>query len=283
MQHTPTDLPKVPTAVGDLSKRLDEVALAFDEDGQDCLGLLEDEIFNAIAQAKTNKQQEVLHYARILFNLLPSVGQWSKTELGETSFIDAKFNALALGLFGRLDASLYNCTRQAMQKSVQKPDFCLSINTSSGECLEIYQMEAKTPNANKGNVDFLKLANNMKAMVDEMVSRGCPVEDAKSFGTLLHGDTAIYYQMQLIHDGMYIMKEVGLISLPQAASGFGLMVQNIQCLLYIKESTTAMESAVEALKPEKAQHLTKEDQAGKLKNDFLRLSKLLKLPRQENL
>ena len=128
-----------------------------------------------------------------------------------------------------------------MQKSFQKPEFCLSINTSSGECIELYQMEAKTPNANKGNVDFLKLGNNMKTMVDEMVSRGCPVEDAKSFGTLIHGDTAVYYQIRLIHDGMYVMKEIDFISLPHTASGFGLMVQNIQCLLYIKVSENKLE------------------------------------------
>ncbi|KAI8371124.1 hypothetical protein BD560DRAFT_446778 [Blakeslea trispora] len=42
-------------------------------------------------------------------------------------------------------------------------------------------MEAKTPEANKGDLDFIKLANTMKAMVDELVSRGCPLPHAHSF------------------------------------------------------------------------------------------------------
>ena len=85
-----------------------------------------------------------------------------------------------------------------------KPDYLVSLFSGSGEELNIYSMEAKTPEANKGDLDFVKLANTMKVMVDELVSRGCPLPKAHSFGTLLHGDTMISYEMSLENEGIYI-------------------------------------------------------------------------------
>ncbi|KAI8340991.1 hypothetical protein EDC96DRAFT_547728 [Choanephora cucurbitarum] len=85
-------------------------------------------------------------------------------------------------------------------------------------------MEAKTPEAHKGGMDFVKMSIMLKHMLDEMVLRGCHVSDAAVYGSILHDNHVFQYTMTLPFNGIYLMKEVSVGSLPSSP-------QEIDCLV----------------------------------------------------
>ena len=95
-------------------------------------------------------------------------------------------------------------------------------------------MEAKTPEANKGNKDFIKLANNMKVMVDELFSRGCPLEAACSYGTLIHGHRIMNYKLALHKNGIYLLREMSVGRLPEEYDDMSSLVKNMQTMILFK-------------------------------------------------
>ncbi|KAI8368941.1 hypothetical protein BD560DRAFT_398147 [Blakeslea trispora] len=111
-----------------------------------------------------------------------------------------------------------------MSKASLKPDYLLSINTCQSKPIDLYAMEAKTPEARKGDMDFVKMSIMLKHMLDEMVLRGCHVSDAAVYGSILHGNHVFQYTMTLPFNGIYLMKEVSVGSLPSSP-------QEIDCLV----------------------------------------------------
>ena len=77
-------------------------------------------------------------------------------------------------------------------------------------------------------------------MVDELVSRGCPLPHAHSFGTLLHGDTMILYEMSLENEGIYLMKEMSTVPMPCSSGRFSLLLPMINDVVYICVSTSSI-------------------------------------------
>ncbi|KAI8383007.1 hypothetical protein BD560DRAFT_431579 [Blakeslea trispora] len=75
-----------------------------------------------------------------------------------------------------------------------KPDYLVSLLLLEDEQLDTYSVEAKSPEANKGDMDFVKVGNSMKMMLDELASYSCPLVSNVSFGDLLHGSTMIDYE-----------------------------------------------------------------------------------------
>ncbi|KAI8064841.1 uncharacterized protein B0P05DRAFT_640028 [Gilbertella persicaria] len=160
-----------------------------------------DEMETIIAKSITASDRQSKQYASALGYIIPNIHQWSKEGVGEIMFIESHFTPMV----------------------------------TRGEKLNIYQMEAKTPEANKGNLDFVKLANNMKVMVDELVFRGCPLEAACSYGTLIHGHQIMNYKMRLYKDGVYLFREISVGHLPEAYNYINLLVKNMQPLVLFKE------------------------------------------------
>ena len=94
-------------------------------------------------------------------------------------------------------------------------------------------MEAKVPEAHKGDVDFVKTSIMLKYMLDELISRGCSPEEAMVFGTLLHGNQIFQYQMSLRHSGIYMMQEVFVGFLPTSSKEIDRLVSLVPMMMDI--------------------------------------------------
>ena len=119
-----------------------------------------------------------------------------------------------------------------------EPDYLLSLKTCSSELIDLYVMEAKAPEAHKGDMDFIKISIMMKQMVDELVSRGFSVDDAVAFGTILHGNQIYQYEMTLPYSGIYLLKEVSVGVMPSAVSDIRLFVNMVPRYLKIMVSVS---------------------------------------------
>ncbi|OBZ85732.1 hypothetical protein A0J61_06218, partial [Choanephora cucurbitarum] len=154
--------------------------------------------------------------AEILSCLARKAKRWSKTNLGETTFIHDQLTDILDCTFGSLNADLFHYEIQDkwMSKASLKPDYLLSMNTCQSKPLDLYVMEAKTPEAHKGDMDFVKMSIMLKHMLDKIVLHGCHV---------------FQYTMTLLFNGIYLMKEVSIGSLPSSP-------QEIDCLVprYLK-------------------------------------------------
>ncbi|OBZ91129.1 hypothetical protein A0J61_00833 [Choanephora cucurbitarum] len=91
-------------------------------------------------------------------------------------------------------------------------------------------------------------------MVDELVSRGCPLPHAHSFGTLLHGDTMILYEMSLENEGIYLMKEMSTVPMPCSSGRFSLLLPMINDVVYICNKVKQHAEAIVKLRTDKAEH-----------------------------
>ncbi|OBZ80990.1 hypothetical protein A0J61_10959 [Choanephora cucurbitarum] len=165
-------------------------------------------------------------------------------------FISFFFSPIANHTFGSFHADMLKIDMQDkhMSSCSMKPDYLVSLLSDEGEQLDLFCMEAKTPEANKGDVDFIKLANSMKLMVDELVSRGCPLVSAVSFGSLLHGATMITYEMRLAHKATYLMKEISMLPMPCSFEHLGLLLPMISSIMYISETIENHQELIAALK-----------------------------------
>ncbi|KAI8330153.1 hypothetical protein EDC96DRAFT_579970 [Choanephora cucurbitarum] len=195
-------------------------------------------------------------YSRVLNEVVASHKRWCLEEMAETMFISLFFSPIARNTFERLNANVFKVDMQDkhMNGYAVKPDYLVSLFSGSGEELNIYSMEAKTPEANKGDLDFVKLANTMKVMVDELVSRGCPLPKAHSFGTLLHGDTMISYEMSLENEGIYIMKELNAVQMPCLIGDLSLLLPMINDMINICEKIKEQAEAIVGLGMDKTEH-----------------------------
>ncbi|KAI8364098.1 hypothetical protein BD560DRAFT_175643 [Blakeslea trispora] len=182
--------------------------------------------------------------------------RWGKTKLAETTFIHDRLSDILDCTFGSLDADLfhYNMQDKPMSSSSFEPDYLLSLNTCNSESIDLYVMEAKAPEAHKGDMDFVKISVMMKQMMDELISRGLSVDDAVVFGTILHGNQIYQYEMTLPYSGIYLMKEVSVSVLPSAVNDIRLFVDLVPRYLKIMDHLDQVAEAIELLPVEKAIH-----------------------------
>ncbi|KAI8384089.1 hypothetical protein BD560DRAFT_486886 [Blakeslea trispora] len=251
-------LPRVDSSVNTLVKKLEQATMNMGVRYTDAVD--EMEIIAAKGILELDRQSKP--YASALIYAIPNIHQWCKEGLGETLFIESHFTPMVASTLCKLDQNVFCYDKYAFafrqdkqaNCNVLKPDFTLSVCTAKGEKLDIYQMEAKTPEANKGNKDFIKLANNMKVMVDELVSRGCPLEAACSYGTLIHGNRIMNYKLALYKDGIYLLREMSVGRLPEAYDDISSLVKNMQTMMLFKEEIEAKASLLEGLSCTKTIH-----------------------------
>ncbi|KAI8330152.1 hypothetical protein EDC96DRAFT_549011 [Choanephora cucurbitarum] len=250
-------LPTVPDVVKAWVNQLEEIKANFIEEEaslEDQLTkLLSKKTLSFLVQASEADDDVLVTYSRVLNEVVASHKRWCLEEMAETMFISLFFSPIARNTFERLNANVFKVDMQDkhMNGYAVKPDYLVSLFSGSGEELNIYSMEAKTPEANKGDLDFVKLANTMKVMVDELVSRGCPLPKAHSFGTLLHGDTMISYEMSLENEGIYIMKELNAVQMPCLIGDLSLLLPMINDMINICEKIKEQAEAIVASREEK--------------------------------
>ncbi|KAI8327423.1 hypothetical protein EDC96DRAFT_531915 [Choanephora cucurbitarum] len=218
--------------------------------------LLSRKALSFLAQASETDDDILATYARIINEVVANHKRWCHKEMALTMFISLFFSPIVRNTFERLNANVFKIDMQDkhMNGHAVKPDYLVSLFSGSGEELNIYSMEAKTPEANKGDLDFIKLANTMKVMVDELVSCGCPLPHAHSFGTLLHGDTMISYEMSLENEGIYIMKELNAVQMPCLIGDLSLLLPMINDIVHVCEKVKGHAGAVVGLGMDKTEH-----------------------------
>ncbi|KAI8327265.1 hypothetical protein EDC96DRAFT_549748 [Choanephora cucurbitarum] len=165
--------------------------------------------FQQRAEEQDNAALEV--YAGILSCLARKAKRWPKTNLGETTFIHDRLVDILDCSFGSMNAYLFH---------YEMP-------------LDLYVMETKTPEAHKGDIDFVKMSIMLKHMLDEMVLRDCHVSDAAAYGSVLHGNHVFQYAMILPFNGIYLMKEISIGSFSSSPQEIDYLVRLVPRYLKI--------------------------------------------------
>ncbi|KAI8366574.1 hypothetical protein BD560DRAFT_436110 [Blakeslea trispora] len=136
--------------------------------------------------------------------------------------------------------------------------------------------DSKTPEAHEGDLDFVKTSVMMKQMVDELVSRSLPINDAIVFGILLYGNQVHRYEMGLPYKGIYLMKEVDVVVQP-------LCAQDADCLAalvprYIKLIDDFMEPHPTDLRTRFAVIANTKTKSVESDNDYMFIKSGIRLP-----
>ncbi|OBZ81887.1 hypothetical protein A0J61_10064 [Choanephora cucurbitarum] len=218
-------------------------------------------------EAREKEDEELAIYASILSHISKKVMRWSSDKLGETTFIHNKLTDVLDCVFGSLNAAMFHYEMQDkfLSNICLKPDYLLTLRTSDGENLELYTMEAKVPEAHKGDVDFVKTSIMLKYMLDELISRGCSPEEAMVFGTLLRGNQIFQYQMSLRHSGIYMMQEVFVGFLPTSSKEIDRLVSLVPMMMDIMATFDKQAEMLEALPSKRKDHPFQRPTAFKLK------------------